>query len=861
MAHDGTAAQAVAHDGTAAARARDGARNTAGKAPAVGEPSGTRLANGERLELTGSGGTPPGGGGTAGTGFRVVPRPGAGPEPYVYTRTDSRLEVQPAGRTGTLPATTVGTGTGGTDSTGGTGTGGPSSTGGTAKPAAPAARPVEFTQPVKLQLTNATHTGFQISVWNRTTWQWFNVRELQSKNYGMAHLPSGDYFTVGALTDGSRPGHLITASFTVQDKALTVPLDARTTREVALTPDDPTAQLESSSVTMRLPGGDTVGHLGAQGGSVKVTPFSLRGASLRVHQALVRKGSSVNNPSPYRYDLFRVFKRTLPASPKVQVRTAELARTTVSARPSGADSTAVITSQRSTDFQGAPLSSRVRLPYRVVEYATPGDFILQTVAHPDGGYLYSPFRIPVVGANPDVTFGAAPFANRACTGSETYVHDGMLHLREHCAFGDASGNQGIDFNAVEDLTYAVDGVTVDEVRNRDTIGVWQHRIGRSGVPHTLTRTIRQQGDPTRLTPVQTHEWSFTPPSAGLSAVPFTEVDLRVDGLDDRNRAGAAPVTVTATASSRTRNLTSAVTGVEFSTDDGGTWTALPLEGSGTTATARLTVPRDARAVSLRATGTSSDGSGLRRTIVRAFHGPERQGDGNPGGIGAIKIGKVVVNGGRVIAPALVHDPATAPYRVTFEVTDREGVESSGVRLRRGSADRPDAVLDTRRPFCVKENLTTNLCTAEFALDARGALGRNALAGEWAVDAWARSRDGAGVTRQSGVGTAQILRQTRVTIAGPPDTVTRGRSFAVTGIAGIADWSTGRWNALPGTPVDLEYRRPNVTAWTRAATVRTGQTGAINSVQKAAFNANWRWLLPRTEGVGAALSPAYYVVVR
>lgn len=75
-----------------------------------------------------------------------------------------------------------------------------------------------------------------------------------------------------------------------------------------------------------VPGGDLAGFAGSGADKVYVTPFSVSGVSLRLHEVLGGKGASASVPSPYRYDLTHSFTSTVPASPIKAVRTSALAK-------------------------------------------------------------------------------------------------------------------------------------------------------------------------------------------------------------------------------------------------------------------------------------------------------------------------------------------------------------------------------------------------------------------------------------------------------------------------------------------------------------------------------------------------------
>ncbi|WP_406304313.1 hypothetical protein OHA61_21075 [Streptomyces sp. NBC_00885] len=807
-------------------------------APSAAAPvpaAGARLATGERLEVVPARGK-------SHPGFRIVPkRQGEQIGQYAFSTAGGRLQVQPVGLKKPAKATTVGIGAP------------------TRSATAPRAALAAYA--VKIQLANADHFGPIIQVWDRKTWTHYEVDEEQFGSSGKVSLPPGDYITVGMFSNWQQPDHLLTKTFTVRDRGVTVTLDASIAKETGITADDSSARRYAAAVWMRMPNGDIVGFLGGWGNKVYVTPLSLPGASLRVHEVLVKAGTTGNNPSPYRYNLFHAFPGGVPASPKVQVRTADLARTVTTLRSAGDDTTGWFSSWADvSDSPGVNLPSPVRFPSTVTEYTTPGQAFGRSVSYDGGPTLDAKPRTLPKGTGPDETFGVAPFAARPFSPSGAVQRGSKLSVYEPWAFSDTLGHEGTDFEAVQDFLLTSRGTKIAEVKDLEIPMTWTATVPQTRTPYELTHTVRHKGRPTRFSTRQTTEWAFS--SDGYSAyegkLPLADVDVRVDGLDIRNAAGAAPITIEAVATSRTAGATPTVTGLDYSADDGATWTALPVADSGGRASAELSVPQGARYISLRVSGKDSEGSSVRRTVVRAFAGPAPTSDET---VGSTRITNVVVNNGRVIAPVMYDDPNKTPYTVRYTVTDPAGLADTGVLLHRSDPGGPDAVIRTWAPVCTTVDATTSACEAPFQLNARSMLGRNDLAGEWKAAIWARSLDGRSFTDQSDLGTAQILRETRVTINAPTVPVTKGTAFTVSGIAGIADWSTGRWNALPGKTVQLEFRKPGTSAYTIAAKVTADATGTVTSAPKAAYDANWRWLLPRTAGVGAAASPVVFVDVR
>ncbi|GLF97198.1 hypothetical protein [Streptomyces yaizuensis] len=807
--------------------------------PKSGSGSGSgsvALATGDRAALAPADGGADGGGERA---VRLVPRTGqdtAGR--YAFVRRGGELTLSPAGQDRALPASTLVTDP--------------------AARSAPAARAGRHK--VRITLTGATAAGPVIQVWNRKTWQYHEVREDQHGTDGTVSLPPGDYLVIGMYSRMLAPDHLLSRTFTVKDRALTVTMDGKAARETAVTADDTSARRASSAVSILLPNGEVVGFMGGGAHRVYVTPFALKGMELRIHDVLEKKGSSANVPSPYRYDLVKVFKDRIPATPRATVRKADLSRTVLTLRSPGTDTVGWLsTGLRLGMNTGSVVTTPVRLPATITEYATPRARISRSLDSPDGPDLRLYEDVLVPGQNPGRIIGAAPYGVTACEFPRSELDGTRLVFAEPCAFGDAWNSQGTDPDAVEDLLLTTGGTVLAEGRGRALGTPWRVDLREGGVPHTLTQTVRHTDSPRRYTRSQTSAWTFTPggPHVRPGELPLTDAHLRVSGLDLRNTAGSAPVTVTVTASSRVARLAAVPTSLAYSTDDGSTWTPLTLNGPLTyRKNATFTVPPGARYVSLRAGVRGADGTTLTRTLVRAFGGPAAVSDEHAG---PIRISQVSVHGGKPVVPDLWDNPGRT-YAVKYTVHHPTGIEGSGVRLYRGSFTKPAAVLTTSSPQCVRKNASTSACTAWFALNAHTDLGRDAFAGEWRVSAYARAT-GTGHSSRGGAATTRILRLGNTTADGPDGRVTRGRAFTVTGAAQAADWATGQWAALPKRSVRLEFRKKGTDTYVRAGEATTDAKGRLKAAPRADTDGYWRWSVPASTTTAAKVSAGVYVDVR
>ncbi|MDG9700669.1 hypothetical protein [Streptomyces sp. DH37] len=148
--------------------------------------------------------------------------------------------------------------------------------------------------------------------------------------------------------------------------------------------------------------------------------------------------------------------------------------------------------------------------------------------------------------------------------------------------------------------------------------------------HTAARTSGHS----RISPLVRSEWAFTSRDTSARNLPLIDIGPDVSGLDSRNAAGTAPVTVGMTAGTRDSEADETVTALEYSADDGATWTDFSFTATGPETSAKLAVPATAPFVSLRVAAVDDEGGRVRRTVLRAFGGPAAQGDEQAGGCGS-----------------------------------------------------------------------------------------------------------------------------------------------------------------------------------------------------------------------------------
>ncbi|MFJ6935299.1 hypothetical protein [Streptomyces sp. NPDC101132] len=803
-------------------------------APGAGTAAagGATLANGDRVERV------PGRAGA----FRVTGRNGERPGSYGYLSTPGRVEIRPVGGKAPLATTTLATDT--------TAVTAPASSA-----PARAAYAATAAQKVKIDLVNADHWGPSIHVWNRSTWTYYDVAEEQWDDWGTVSLPPGDYVTVGLYSNWGLPSHFLAKTFTVGSTAQTVLLDAKTSKETRIAVDDTTAARSSAEISYTLPNGSSTGFVGGWGEKVYVNPIALPGLKLNLHEVLEKAGSTGNLPSPYRYDLVHRFTGGVPATPVAQVLKANLATTQTSLRAQDGNSVGWLDSyaDMGLNIGGMFIGSPVGVPSKITEYVTPGIAFQRALTYGSTHRLDLKPRTLAQGTHPVEIVGAAPFTPRVRYNS-TY-QGGTFRFSESALHSDAAGNLGKDDAASLQFRIRTGGTTLATSPVQDS-GTWQADVPTGHPTYTVRVSATRHGAQSRLSSRVWTDWTMT--GAALNAqsgLPVTDPAYKVTGLDWRNQAGTDPVTVSATLKPRRAGTTATLTSLEFSTDNGVTWTAPALTASGATGSASFTVPADASFVSLRTTGTDSSGGTVSQTVIRAFAGPaaatgERVGD--------TRISDVVVNDGHPYAPDLSPD---ATVKVRFTVTDPAGVAAAGAYFHHGTYDRPDGVVPQYwNAACTPATATTATCTAQVAVRPVDELGRNSLAGLWSVTAWAHSKDGSGRVLVTKAGTADLRRTTTISPDWPPMSLPKGSTYTLKPQLRVLSWISGKNLVLPDATVRLEWKKAGSSTWTTVATAKTGTDGRVSFPRTATEDGQLRLRYDGAAGLALADTGAYTIDV-
>ncbi|MFD8079477.1 hypothetical protein ACFV3E_43470 [Streptomyces sp. NPDC059718] len=790
-----------------------------------------RLATGERVDLVG------------GRYLDIAQRNGQGAGQYAITSTDGSVGVRPVSRNRPVAGTRMRVGT-------------------TPSLAPVAAVQATTTYSVKFSITNANVTTKSIALWNRSNWAAVPVNDDGYGPDATAKLAPGSYFAVALHADYGQPSYLLTRAFTVTTSGLTVKLDQKLAKETAIRTDDTTAARAAAAVWISVPGGNLAGFAGGGMGKVYTTPFSVTGASLRIHEVLTKKGSSASAPSPYRYDLLHSFNKTVPSSPIASVSQAGLAKATTPIRAQGVAMRGLLeTVPQTGEWTGVFIGDWVKTAATTTEYVTPGISYSRLVDYGSGEHQLSlPDRTLAAGtttAGP--TVGAAPFGP-GTSGNRSTRSSTKMSLTESATMSDAAGNPGTDGRSKSSYQLTSGGQTLASADGLSPYSGLSATVPSTTATYQLTHTVTRRNGYSRLSTLVRNEWTFTSTGTSTSrALPLVDTSFAVPGLNARNAAGAAPVTMDVTATTRGSEAAATVTALEYSTDDGTTWTQLPLTPTDTGTTATLAVPATAAYVSLRATAVNDEGGSVRRTVIRAFGGPGIQGDEQAG---TTKISNLVVNGGK---PVVLTTAEFQEFKATFTATDPSGIAEGDLFLYHGSYDAPDGVLFGTWPAtCTAQSATTSICETHVAyVWPRSTLGLNSLAGTWKVAAWAWSKDGTSHTDLHAAKSVLVQRHSKLTANASPEPIAKGRTLTVTGTLTQANWQsdTKAYAGYGSQPVKIQFRKKGTTTYKTIKTVKSSSTGALKTTVTASTDGYWRFSFAGTTTTPAVSATGDYVDVR
>ncbi|HYK29768.1 MAG TPA: hypothetical protein VEV61_17505 [Streptosporangiaceae bacterium] len=203
------------------------------------------------------------------------------------------------------------------------------------------------------------------------------------KTGGHRALRAGIYNLAVWITTGTSPNQ----SFTLADKVInlnrdrTVVLDARKGLKVRLRLDNPSAQAETLEVAPIVNGNWAFNPWyfdNEPPGLTYAVPMRSKFMRLYIYSVWEKKGTTPANPSPFRYDIVKVYRGGIPASPVTSAHTARLARVQVTVRATNANEKAwlgVAPRRGVNPAAEPPLAGSTYLgstPAHVLSYRTPG---------------------------------------------------------------------------------------------------------------------------------------------------------------------------------------------------------------------------------------------------------------------------------------------------------------------------------------------------------------------------------------------------------------------------------------------------------------------------------------------------------
>lgn len=666
---------------------------------------------------------------------------------------------------------------------------------------------------VPLQATGAHTVAFAVkpgsgvpiatvTVFNRTTWQAY---ELGGNT--RTTLAPGSYVAVATAVAGSA-GYLIVRTFTVSTAAQTVTFDPSAAKNVVLHTDDTAAERTGIRATLVT---DSSGKVSAPvARDLRVTPFSVPGLHLSVHEMQQHAGSSQASPAPYVYDLAHVWKNTLPSTTTLKWSRSQLAAHSVVVHGSG---TRVPTLLESTPWLTDSLSVPATGGGKFTWYASPNTLLNGKLRSGTGTYELSSSAYPS-GWTDTLIVGTAPV--QPLRGSTTAFSDGALTSNEDFP-RDQSGVFQTYFAQVSETTVLTDGESTWTAGDRKRLTT--EKLPAGPREFTLSYTTVATSASYRLSTRAQDIWTFRSDPSRNSDAPLIDPILTTSGLDAFGHVGTAPVTVSVSARSRLGSQAGAVivTGIAWSADDGAHWNDLPLT-AGTkagTATARLTAPAATPWVSLRVIAADALGNTVTRTLTRALGGPAAAPEGHTG---TLTISDV--------------DIADAPLVVTgdreltahYTVTDPSGTADADLVLYHGSYDRPTGMLtEPSRPVCTPLSATAQRCTATLSTYDLLRLG-GANAGTWHLAVVADSATGH--VEDHDIATVTLVRKAHLnTVDVTPEPVTKGGRITATGTLTHDDWDGTAPSGYAGRTIKLQFHK-GTSAWTTVATGITDAGGRV-----------------------------------
>ncbi|HEY2314590.1 MAG TPA: hypothetical protein VGH96_13325 [Streptosporangiaceae bacterium] len=192
-------------------------------------------------------------------------------------------------------------------------------------------------------------------------------------------LRPGTYNVAAWIITGTGAGQTFTLADQVVDLTAnkTVVLDARQGHRVRLSLNNPAAQAETLEIAP-IVGGHWAFNpttISPPPGAAYLVPMHSALMQLYVYSVWEKKGNTVAQPSPFRYDVVHVYRGLIPRSPAISTTTSSLTRVDVRVRATDAGQTATLSLSPQPSNGPVPLNATSALgatPAHLVSYRSPG---------------------------------------------------------------------------------------------------------------------------------------------------------------------------------------------------------------------------------------------------------------------------------------------------------------------------------------------------------------------------------------------------------------------------------------------------------------------------------------------------------
>jgi hypothetical protein len=469
------------------------------------------------------------------------------------------------------------------------------------------------------------------------------------------NLASGTNIDLGQGTSSKvRPGRYNVAAwigtgtgnaqtFTLADQVIdvtrsrTITMDARKGRRFRVKLNAPGAVQELLEFAPIVHGqwafnpwgiGDSVNG-GTSAAPAYVVPMKAKGVTLYTYTVWEKKGNSVTEPSPFRYDLIEVYRGGLPAHPTYTVRTSALARVSVRVRATDQNQQATLSlSPMGSAGPVLPLNAGTTLgatPARLTSYRSPG-YQWQPIVD-----LESPsgeIRDNVLNMNP---YGRGHFTER-------YFAAVLAPQAENGPQADVEGRRmqvGAGFPLLGDPLHI--GATDEDSGLTTRVRLYSGgrllasshggnlNVRIPAASHRYSLHIDATRTPGATLSTQIHAlWQFSAHSTtgGFSFTPqIYASQLLPGGLDTRNRAApgvTTPVTLRLYSSLTVSPVLLRVVRAQASSDHGKTWHSVTVRRHGSHYVLSVHNPQQAGFVSLRVYIKDGSGNSESLTVIHAY---------------------------------------------------------------------------------------------------------------------------------------------------------------------------------------------------------------------------------------------------